>query len=227
MAVETKPLVNAEDFEDPQRVGTWHCNSVHIFAWNLKRYVFFLILWTWVGNSCTNIFRYTHTDIYIYIRVHIYIYLYYINIYYIYKYTYIYNICIIYIYGMNLHTWNYMNVLLYQKGSFETVSFPNRFSMETCSIQLMKANQNQLFWSWNQDTPRVPFVECAWNFRWRLLSPGPRHYYTISRLVTHATVRRFSQALFIKICDAVKTKEAGTHFPNFFLLCCTIAKNCL
>jgi len=27
VAVETKPLVNAEDFEDPQRVGTWHCED--------------------------------------------------------------------------------------------------------------------------------------------------------------------------------------------------------
>ena len=67
VAVETKPLVNAEDFEDPQRVGTWHCNSVH---WNLKRHVFFLILWKWVGNSCTNMFKY----IYIFTHVHIYIY---------------------------------------------------------------------------------------------------------------------------------------------------------
>lgn len=65
----------------------------------------------------------------------------------------------------------------------------------------------------------------AQNFRWRLLSPGPRHYYTISRLVTHATVRRFSQALFIKIFDAVKTKETGTHFPIFFFCAVLLLKN--
>ena len=47
VAVETKPLVNAEDFENPQRVGTWHCSSVQVYFDEVEVacVMFFVILW--------------------------------------------------------------------------------------------------------------------------------------------------------------------------------------
>ena len=107
--------------------------------------------------------------------------------------------------------------------------------METCSIELIidEGKQLMLFWSCNQDTLCVlPICRMchAQIFRWRLLSPGPGHHYTISRLVTHATVRRFSQALgynrYLMLSRPWRRKQVSI-FRHFFLLYCTIAKDCL
>lgn len=142
--------------------------------------------------------------------------------YYIYLYTHI------YIYGMNLHTWNYMNVLLYQKKHLR------QFHSQIASVwKHARYNwwrqTNSNFSEVGTKILRVSHlsnVSCT-KFQVQIAFARAKTLLYHQPLGNPCYCKKVFSSVVYKDIWCCQDERSRYAFSDFFLLCCTIAKKSL